>query len=180
MSNEATIQFTGNLGGEPELRFTPSGAAVVNFSVGVQARRKTDEGWVDGDTTWYRCNAWRQFAENIAESLTKGDRVNVTGRLKSRSYEAKDGSKGVSWEVEVETCGPDLKFATARSQRPQRGQQDGGWDQGQQGGQQRRQQSNQGGQYGGQQQGFDQGDPWGSAPASTGRSQQGWNEEPPF
>lgn len=188
MAANAQISFVGNIGGEPELRFTPSGAAVCNFSVGVTDRRKTQDGWEDGETTWYRCNAWRTLAENIAESLPKGTRVVVVGTLKSRSYETRDGGKGVSWEVEVDAIGPELRFATARVQRAERqggGQQGGGWDQGGgRGGQQ------QGGQYGGRPQGGGgrgnqpADDPWGSAPQGGGGwgggGGGGFTDEPPF
>jgi single-strand DNA-binding protein len=191
MAGNANISFVGNLGGDPELRFTPSGAAVVNFSVGVAERRKTQEGaWEDGETTWYRCNAWRTLAENIAESLNRGDRVLVLGTIKSRAYENRDGGKGVSWEVEVDAVGPDLRFATARSQRADRqqggggGGQGGGWNQG--GGGQGRQQ--QGGQYGGRPQGGGGSrpadDPWGQPPQGGGGwnqgGPQGFADEPPF
>jgi single-strand DNA-binding protein len=188
MAGNAQISFIGNLGGEPELRFTPSGAAVVNFSVGVAERKKDGDNWVDGETTWYRCNAWRTLAENIAESLTRGARVVVTGTIKSRSYENREGGKGVSWEVEVDGIGPDLRFATAKVQRAERSgggapQGGGGWNQG---GQQRQQggggQYNQGGQYGGGQQrgAAPADDPWGSAPQGGGGYQGGFTDEPPF
>ena len=169
MAGNAQISFVGNLGGDPELRFTPSGAAVTNFSVGVAERKRDGDQWVDGETTWYRCNAWRTLAENIAESLTKGTRVVVVGTIKSRSYETREGGKGVAWEVEVDAIGPDLRFATARSQRADRQQGGGGYSQGGGGadqwngggGQQ------QGGQYGGRPQGRGAApadDPWGSPP----------------
>lgn len=193
MAGNANINFVGNLGGDPELRFTPSGAAVVNFSVGVAERKRDGDQWVDGETTWYRCNAWRTLAENIAESLNKGDRVLVIGTLKSRSYERTDGGgRGVSWEVEVDAIGPDLRFATARSQRADRQaggggyqQGGGGWSQGGgRGGQQ------QGGQYGGRPQGgggrgaAPADDPWGSAPQGGGgwssNANPGFADEPPF
>jgi single-strand DNA-binding protein len=189
MSGNAQISFVGNLGGDPEVRFTPSGAAVVNFSVAVVERRKNQEGgWDDGETTWYRCNAWRTLAENIAESLTKGTRVVVVGTLKSRSYETKDGGRGLSWEVDVDAVGPELRFATARVQRAERsGGQTGGWEQGgyhdQQSGQARRSQGG-GGQYGGRPQGGGgrpADDPWGQPPqGGGGYGQQGFTDEPPF
>lgn len=188
MTGNAQISFVGNLGGDPELRFTPSGAAVVNFSVGVAERRKDGDQWVDGETTWYRCNAWRTLAENITESLARGTRVVVIGTIKARSYETKEGGKGVSWEVEVDSIGPELRFATARVQRAERsgGQQGGGWDQGgqqrQQGNQQQR--SNQGGQYGGGQQrgGAPADDPWGRPPSNqwNGGQQGQFPDEQPF
>jgi len=185
MAGNAQISFVGNLGGDPELRFTPSGAAVTNFSVGVQDRRKEGDQWVDGETTWYRCNAWRTLAENIAESLTKGTRVVVTGTIRSRSYETREGAKGVSWEVEVDSIGPDLRFATARVQRAERsGGYDqgggGGWNQG--GGGQGRSQGG-GGQYGGRPQGGGgaPADPWGQPPqGGGGYGGGGFTDEPPF
>jgi single-strand DNA-binding protein len=187
MAGNAQINFVGNLGGDPELRFTPSGAAVVNFSVGVAERKKDGDNWVDGETTWYRCNAWRTLAENIAESLTKGTRVVVTGTIKSRSYESRDGGKGVSWEVEVDSIGPDLRWATARVQRAERtqGGGGGGWDQG---GQQQTRQPQGGGQYGGRPQGGGgrgaaaADDPWGQPPQGGGGGgyQGGFTDEPPF
>jgi single-strand DNA-binding protein len=185
MAGNAQINFVGNLGGDPELRFTPSGAAVVNFSVGVAERKKEGDSWVDGETTWYRCNAWRTLAENIAESLTKGTRVVVTGTIKSRSYETREGGKGVSWEVEVDSIGPDLRWATARVQRAERTQGGGGgyqqggggWDQG-------GQQQQGGGQYGGRPQGGvvrPADDPWGQpSQGGGGYGQQGFTDEPPF
>lgn len=192
MAGEARVMFIGNLGSEPELRFTPAGVAVVNISVGVQERRKDGDQWVDGDTTWYRCNAWRQLAENVAESLNKGDRVVVIGTVKQRKYEARDGGTGYSLEVEVEGVGPDLRFATAKSNRvrreqggqPQGGQGGGSWDNQPQGGGQQRQRSNQGGQYDnrgqqGQFGGAPADDPWGSAPARQGGG-GGYADEPPF
>lgn len=192
MSGNAQISFVGNLGGDPELRFTPSGAAVVNFSVAVVERKRDGDQWMDGETTWYRCNAWRTLAENVAESLVKGTRVVVVGTLKSRAYENRDtGAKGLSWEVEVDAVGPELRFTTAKVQRAERsggGGGGGGWDN--QGGGQRQQGGGQygnqgGGQYGGRQQrgGAPADDPWGSAPQGGGGwSNQGggFADEPPF
>lgn len=194
MANEAIITIVGNVGSEPELRFTPSGAAVTNFSVAVTPRRKNNQTqeWEDGEATWYRVNAWRQMAENIAESITKGTRVIVQGRLENRKYELREGGTGYSLEITADACGPDLMWALARVQRPDRsgGPQGGGspaddpWasdaPRGNQGSQRQQgggQYSNQGGGGRGQQQGFDQGDPWGSPPPGTGR---GFSDEPPF
>jgi len=113
MSNLPTITITGGLGSDPELRTTPSGQSVANLSVAVQDRVKNGAGeWVDGETVWYKCAVWRDYAEHVAESLHKGDRVIVTGRLKPRSYE-KDGVKQLSLDVEVDEIGPALRFSTA-------------------------------------------------------------------
>ena len=113
---DVQITVVGNLTGDPELRFTPSGAAVANFTVASTTRildKQTNE-WKDGDTVFLRCNVWRQYAENVAESLTRGMRVMVTGRLKVRQYETRDGGKGTSVECEVDDVGPVLKYATAK------------------------------------------------------------------
>lgn len=110
------VTFVGNLTSDPELRFTPSGAAVANFTVACTPRaldKQTNE-WKDGETTFLRCQVWRQYAENVAESLTRGARVIVTGRLKQRSYETKEGEKRTSIEVDVEDIGPALRNATVK------------------------------------------------------------------
>lgn len=117
MINGTQVTIVGNVGGDPELRFTPSGAAVASFNVAVTPR-KFDQAagkWVDGDATWYRCNAWRNLAENVAESLTKGQRVIVVGNLAARPWknDAK-GSEGISWEIAVDAVGPDLQWSTAK------------------------------------------------------------------
>ena len=104
------VTFVGNLTSDPELRFTPSGAAVANFTVACTPRtldKQTNE-WKDGETTFLRCQVWRQYAENVAESLTRGARVIVTGRLKQRSYETKEGEKRTAIEVDVEDIGPEI------------------------------------------------------------------------
>ena len=113
------LTIVGNLTADPELRFTPSGQAVANFTVASTARfmdRQTNE-WKDGDTIFIRCSVWRQYAENVAESLTKGTRVIVTGKLKVRQYETREGGKGTSVECEVDEVGPALKNATAKVNR---------------------------------------------------------------
>ena len=110
------ITIIGNLTNDPELRFTPSGAAVASFTVASSSRvldKQTNE-WKDGDTTFLRCNVWRQYAENVAESLQRGMRVLVNGRLKQRSYETKEGEKRTVYEVEVDDVGPALRYATAK------------------------------------------------------------------
>ncbi|MBK8447058.1 MAG: single-stranded DNA-binding protein [Micropruina sp.] len=119
MAGETNITLVGNLTADPELRFTPSGAAVANFTVASTPRtfdRQTSE-WKDGDAMFLNCSVWRQAAENVAESLTKGMRVVVSGRLKSRSYETREGERRTVFEVEVEEVGPALKYATAKVTR---------------------------------------------------------------
>jgi single stranded DNA-binding protein len=121
MAGEATITVIGNLTADPELRFTPSGSAVANFTVASTPRtydRQTNE-WKDGETLFLRASLWREPAENIAESLTKGMRVIAQGRLKSRTYETKEGEKRTVVELEVEEIGPSLRYATARVSRSQ-------------------------------------------------------------
>src|SRR3954470_79008 len=123
MAGETTITVVGNLTDDPELRFTPSGAAVANFTVASTPRfldKQTNE-WKDGDPLFLRCSVWRQAAENVAESLTRGGRVIVTGRLKQRSYETKEGEKRTVYEVEVDEIGPSLRYATAKVNKVQRG-----------------------------------------------------------
>ena len=115
-AGDTNITMIGNLVDDPELRFTPSGHAVANFTVASTPRNfdsKTNE-WKDGDTLYLRCSLWRQPAENVAESLTKGMRVILSGRLKQRSYETKEGEKRTVFEVEVDEVGPSLRYATAK------------------------------------------------------------------
>mgnify|MGYP003391170944 CR=1 FL=1 len=119
MAGETTITIVGNLTADPELRFTPSGAAVANFTVASTPRtfdRQSNE-WKDGETLFMRCSVWRDAAENVAESLQRGTRVIVSGRLKSRSYETKEGEKRTSIEREVDEIGPSLRDATAQVTR---------------------------------------------------------------
>lgn len=115
MAGETVITVVGNLTSDPELRFTPSGDAVANFTVAATPRTfdKQSQEWRDGDALFMRCNVWRQAAENVAESLTKGARVIVQGRLKQRSYDNRDGQKVTVVELEVDEVGPSLKFAQA-------------------------------------------------------------------
>lgn len=167
MAGETPITVVGNLTADPELRFTPSGAAVANFTVASTPRtfdRQTNE-WTDAETLFMRCSVWREAAENVAESLNRGTRVVVTGRLVSRSWEDKEtGQKRSVMEMQVDEVGPSLRYATAKVTKTQRGGggggQGGGWGGGQQGGQ--------GGGFGGQQD-----DPWatggqGGAPQQAG------------
>lgn len=127
MSGETTITVIGNLTTDPELRFTPSGSAVANFTIASTPRtfdRQSNE-WKDGETLFLRASVWREAAENVAESLTKGMRVIVSGRLKSRSYETKEGEKRTVIELEVDEVGPSLRYANAKINRTQRSAQGG-------------------------------------------------------
>ncbi|MCM3884127.1 single-stranded DNA-binding protein [Frankia sp. R82] len=131
MAGETTITVVGNLVADPELRFTPNGAAVANFTVASTPRtfdKQTNE-WRDADPLFMRCSLWRQPAEHVAESLRKGMRVIVTGRLKQRSFETREGEKRTVIEMDVDEVGPSLKYATARVARAERGQ-GGGQQQG--------------------------------------------------
>jgi single-strand DNA-binding protein len=168
MAGDTVITIIGNITGDPELRFTPSGAAVANFTVASTPRafdRQSNE-WKDGETLFMRCSVWRDAAENVAESLNRGTRVIVSGRLKSRSYETKEGEKRTVVEMEVDEVGPSLRYASAKVTKTQRGNGGGGFG-GQQGGS----------TFGGQQ----QEDPWATGPGqgATGGgqpvSQGGWS-----
>ena len=121
-AGDTTITLIGNLVDDPELRFTPSGAAVAKFRVASTPRYldKTTNEWKDGESLFLQCQIWRQAAENVAESLTKGMRVILSGRLKQRSYETKEGEKRTVFEVEVDEVGPSLRNATAKVTRAQR------------------------------------------------------------
>ena len=128
MAGETTITVVGNLTNDPELRFTPSGSAVANFTIASTPRtfdRQSNE-WKDGETLFLRASVWREAAENVAESLTKGTRVIVSGRLKSRSYETKEGEKRTVMELEVDEIGPSLRYANAKVNRTQRSGGQGG------------------------------------------------------
>ena len=120
---DINITVVGNLTNDPELRFTPSGAAVASFTVAASSRYmdKATNEWKDTDPTYLRCSVWRQYAENVAESLTKGSRVIVTGRPKQRNYETREGEKRTSFEIDVDDVGPALRYATAKINRVQRG-----------------------------------------------------------
>lgn len=170
MAGDTTITVVGNLTADPELRFTPSGAAVANFTVASTPRiydRQSGE-WKDGEALFLRCNIWREAAENVAESLTRGARVIVTGRLKQRSFETKEGEKRTVMEVEVDEIGPSLKYATAKVNKASRGGGGGGFGGG----------APSGGPRGGGAAAQTHDDPWGSAPASG--SFGGSDDEPPF
>ena len=171
MAGDTTITVIGNLTADPELRFTPSGAAVANFTVASTPRmfdRQTNE-WKDGEALFLRCAIWREAAENVAESLTRGSRVIVQGRLKQRSFETREGEKRTVVEVEVDEIGPSLRYATAKVTKASRSGGGGGGFGGGGGGS--RQPAQTGGGTGGD-------DPWGSAPASG--SFGGGDDEPPF
>jgi len=177
MAGDTIITVVGNLTADPELRFTPSGAAVANFTVASTPRmfdRQTNE-WKDGEALFMRCNVWRQAAENVAESLTRGARVVVTGRLKQRSFETKEGEKRTVVELEVDEIGPSLRYATAKVNKVSRGS--GGGDFGGGGGGFGGGGGGGGGAGGGNRGGGSD-DPWGSAtPAGAG---SGSYDEPPF
>jgi single-strand DNA-binding protein len=129
MAGDTVITIIGNLTNDPELRFTPSGAAVANFTVASTPRqfdRQSNE-WKDGETLFMRCSVWREAAENVAESLARGTRVLVSGRLKSRSYETKEGEKRTVVELDVDEVGPSLRYATAKVNKTQRGGGSGGF-----------------------------------------------------
>ena len=123
MSGETIITVVGNLTADPELRFTPSGAAVANFTIASTPRTfdKAKNEFVDGDTLFMRCSIWREAAENVAESLTKGTRVIAQGRLVQRSYETREGEKRTVVELQVEEIGPSLRYASAKVTRAERG-----------------------------------------------------------
>jgi single-strand DNA-binding protein len=176
MAGETIITVVGNLTADPELRFTPSGAAVASFTIASTPRtfdRNSNE-WKDGDALFLRCSIWRQAAENVAESLQRGMRVVASGRLKQRSYETREGEKRTVVEMEVDEVGPSLKYATAKVNRTQRGSSSGGGfgssgsDSGSGGG---------GGNSSSGSAGGASDDPWGSAPPAGGG---GFSDEPPF
>lgn len=191
MAGDTVITVIGNLTADPELRFTPSGAAVANFTVASTPRAfdKQANEWKDQETLFMRCSVWREAAENVAESLTKGTRVIVQGRLKSRSYETKEGDRRTSQELEVDEIGPSMKYATAKINRQQRGGNGGGFGGNQGGGfggggggftGGQGNQGNQGGGFSGGNQGG--GDPWGQSNQGGGSYDWGaqTEDEPPF
>ncbi|VEI04144.1 Helix-destabilizing protein [Acidipropionibacterium jensenii] len=127
MSGETQITIIGSLGSDPELRFTASGVPVANFDVASTPRTfdKQRNEWVDGEALWLHCTVWREFAQHVAESLSKGMRVIVQGNLKARSYQDRDGQKRTVHEVDVTEVGPSLRYATAAVTRSQSGQHSG-------------------------------------------------------
>jgi single-strand DNA-binding protein len=120
------VTLSGNLTDDPDLRFTPNGTAVANFRLAVTARIKDGDNWRDGDTSYFRINVWRQLAEHAADSLTKGDRAVVIGRLKSRSWETPEGDQRSVVEVEADEIAPSLRWATAKPERATNGKGKGG------------------------------------------------------
>ncbi|MGB3674926.1 MAG: single-stranded DNA-binding protein [Candidatus Nanopelagicales bacterium] len=174
MAGDTVITVIGNLTADPELRFTPAGAAVANFTVASTPRafdRNSNE-WKDGDALFLRCNIWREAAENVAESLTRGSRVIVSGRLKQRSYETNEGEKRTVMELEVDEIGPSLKYATAKINKANRGSSNGAGNGGFGGPNSSSQQrSNNNG-------GSRDEDPWGAAPQTATATLGG--DEPPF
>lgn len=122
MANETICTVIGNLTADPELKFTQSGQAVANFTVASTPRTfdKASSEWKDGDPLFLRCNIWRQPAENVTETLTKGTRVIVTGRLRQRSFETKEGEKRTVFELEVDEIGPSLRYASAKINKTER------------------------------------------------------------
>jgi single-strand DNA-binding protein len=179
MAGDTTITVVGNLTDDPELRFTPSGAAVAKFRIASTPRfmDKASGQWKDGEPLFLACNIWREAAEHVAESLNRGSRVIVTGRLRQRSYETREGEKRTVIELEVDEIGPSLRYATAKVQKAVRsGGGGGGFGASGGGG---------GGQQGGGGGGNNFDDPWataapaaGSRPAGGGNSN--FDDEPPF
>ncbi|CUU57289.1 single-strand DNA-binding protein [Parafrankia irregularis] len=202
MAGETVITVVGNLTSDPELRFTPNGAAVASFTVAATPRtldRNTNE-WKDGEALFLRCSIWRQAAENVAESLTKGSRVIVQGRLKQRSFETREGEKRTVIELDVDEIGPSLRYATTKVTKASRGGGGGGGGfggqgggfgggqggpggpSGQGGGGYGGGQGGPGGGYGGGQGGGGGGGYAGGGPADDPWSQPagGYSDEPPF
>jgi single-strand DNA-binding protein len=166
MAGETTITVIGNLTDDPELRFTASGAAVAKFRVASTPRTldKASGEWKDGEPLFLSCTVWRQAAENVAESLQRGARVIVSGRLRQRTYETKEGEKRTVIDLEVDEIGPSLRYATAKVQKMSRSGGGGGF----------------GGSSGGSGGGFAADDPWATAaPASSGGGGN-FDDEPPF
>ena len=163
-AGDTTITMIGNLVNDPELRFTPSGAAVAKFTVASTPRyldKNTNE-WKDGDSLFLQCNIWRQAAENVAESLTRGMRVIVSGRLKQRSYETKEGEKRTVYEVEVDEVGPSLRNATPKVTKTTRPA------------------GTSGGSFSTPTSEASAEDPWSAAPVGGGWSSAGTDDQPPF
>jgi single-strand DNA-binding protein len=188
MAGETLITIVGNITNDPELRFTPSGAAVANFTVASTPRtfdRQSNE-WKDGETLFMRCSVWRDAAENVAESLQRGTRVIVSGRLKSRTFDTKEGDRRTVIELDVDEVGPSLRYASAKVTKTSRGSGGGGGFGGSSGGYG----GGGGGGFGGGSGGSE--DPWATGPAGggsggsgggSGGSGGGWggsSDDPPF
>jgi single-strand DNA-binding protein len=118
--NGTQVTIIGNLGADPELRFTPNGRAVASFTVAVVMRRKTGDKWEDANTTWYNVNVWGNAAENVAESLTRGSRVILTGTLMARPWEDREGNKRYSWEITADAVGADMTYASVKITKTRR------------------------------------------------------------
>jgi single-strand DNA-binding protein len=188
MAGDTTITVVGNLTDDPELRFTPSGAAVAKFRIASTPRtldRQTNE-WKDGEPLFLACNIWRDAAEHVAESLTRGSRVIVQGRLRQRSYETREGEKRTVYELEVDEIGPSLRYATAKVQKMSRSSGGGGGFGGGGGGGNRQSGGGSGGNGGGGGGNSNFDDPWATAapasaaPSGGGRSSSSFDDEPPF
>ncbi|MFW0183843.1 single-stranded DNA-binding protein [Rothia sp. CCM 9417] len=193
MAGDTVITVIGNLTGDPELRFTPNGAAVANFTIASTPRNfdRASGEWKEGETLFLRASVWREAAENVAETLKKGMRVIAQGRLKSRSYETKEGERRTSMELEIEEIGPSLRFASANVSRNQRSGGNFGGDQGFGGGYNN---ANQGGygtpapqaspavppQAAPQQAPAPAADPWGQQSGGNYDWGSGADDEPPF
>lgn len=170
MAGETIITVVGNLTGDPELRYTQNGLAVANFTIASTPRNfdRASNDWKDGDALFMRASVWREFAEHVAGSLTKGSRVIATGRLKQRSYETKEGEKRTSIELEVDEIGPSLRYATAQVTRAASSREGGG------------------GARGGSQQSQVAEEPWAASPPAAAASGDVWNtpgnytDETPF
>jgi single-strand DNA-binding protein len=188
MAGDTVITVIGNLVADPELRFTPAGAAVATITVASTPRRFNSQTnqWEDGEALFLRCNIWRQAAENVAESLSKGARVIVSGRLKQRSYDTREGEKRTVIELEVEEVGPSLKYATAKVNRTGRaegapaGAPSGGGRGGSGGGYGASGGSGFGGGAAAGGYNAPSNDPWGSAPQAGGGFGAPPDDEPPF
>jgi single-strand DNA-binding protein len=179
MAGETTITVIGNLTDDPELRFTPSGAAVAKFRIASTPRTlDRDSGqWKDGEPLFLACSVWRQVAENVAESLHRGSRVIISGRLRQRSYETREGEKRTVYELEVDEIGPSLRYATAKVQKMSRsGGGGGGFGAGGGGG------NSTGGGGGAPSQGAGgyADDPWATAAPVGGPGGSQFDDEPPF
>lgn len=172
MAGETVITVIGNLVDDPELRYTPSGAAVAKFRIASTPRTfdRESNAWKDGEALFLTCSVWRQYAENVAESLSRGTRVIVQGRLKQRSYETREGEKRTVYELDVDEVGPALRFSTAKLNKSSGGTGGGGGGRSFGGGG--------GGNTGG---GSAPDDPWASAaPAGASAGGGGFDEDPPF
>jgi single-strand DNA-binding protein len=177
-AGDTQITIVGNLVDDPELRFTPSGQAVAKFRVASTPRYRDQQTgeWKDGESLFLTCNVWRQAAENVAETLQRGMRVIVQGRLRQRSYETREGEKRTVYEIEADEVGPSLRNATAKVNKVQRQGGGGGFGGGQGGGGF----GGGGGQQGGGQAATQTEDPWATTGGGGGQSGGGFSDDPPF